>query len=145
MNCFKTWLGWQNAEMSAFRSQTSCSRAVQTVLWVLISTMLLIQLASCCKQGPNGKGQSGREPGAQVTFGINLGENPLVEHVEQAEISIDGKLISAVKDRGEESVFLPKGNYRIRITADGFEPIEKEILVQDSPTQTFRFTLKTKR
>jgi hypothetical protein len=120
------------------------SLATQTAVCALLLVILSIQLAACTQsESENEKGKGSREPGAQVTFGIDLAGNPYLD--EQVEIAIDGKLIASVKNGGQESVFLPKGDYRIRISAEGFEPIEREISVKDSPTQTFRFTLHVKR
>lgn len=109
---------------------------------MLIFIILFIQLAAC-KQGGAGRGQGGEEPGARVTFGVDLVGFPYGQR--HAEIIIDGKLICSVPNGGKESVFLPKGDYRILVSAEGFESIEKEVSVQNSPTQSLHFTLRMKQ
>lgn len=113
--------------------------------FTLIGAILLIQIVAC-KQNSAEQGKDGQEPGAYVTFEVAFTDAPTDFYGAHAEVTIDGKLIYSVPYGETGSVFLSKGDYRIRVSAEGFEAVEKEVSVQNSPTpQLLHFDLRWKK
>lgn len=106
-----------------------------------VCAMILLMSVGCCKQRGGGGDGGGREPGAQVSFGVEL-SNHSYNSLEHADVTIGGKLICSVQQNQTSSVFLPAGEYRIRVSADGYEAVERDISIKNSPTQSFHFKLK---
>lgn len=112
-----------------------------SAIFAIMLLVLLIPLGGC-ERLETRSDAADRESGAQVSFGVEL-SGLRYGSPEHADVTIDGKLICSVQHMSTSSVFLPKGDYRVRVSADGFESVEKDISVQSSSTQEFHFKLRS--